>query len=902
MISMASRAILSPGLSICLRCQLRSSGLLPYWKISTFRKVPLAGSPPVTYRRWASTIEPNASEQAAVDNVPHDTASSPVEITSSKEGDAPVAEQAPPKPNRRPGLSQLENRNLLILEMPTRKPRKQPLFKMVEVPEEQLIKQYSYLLVFEENADAFELAIDMMRPNNPQVDPSDRDATKNIVSRKRFQQIQQHLGSQFTRPQLLGYVDTVHKAEHTQSVNRGIVKLLLLEHILKVLWKVEISEEINERMDLIVEKKLAMSKEDIFFLISQNGRNLRIWAQDHTARITVNLRDSSLSIEATMVNIEQLEQKIPELLKQKIGETVDLTALTRLTSFNKSCVPTISKLTGTYIQPVVGSETVYRVSALGPDRGPLEDARRLMFDSHVLSFRTTSSLVVDSSFSPGAKSSDNLRGSLYRIAEDQALTWLMRGRDWSRWRSVKTKIPFIHEMSPSQQKIAALIKQWAPPPDKKPEFVDPDKRLKLNLDEISIAEGMEMVKTLLDSSGVAEEQQHSHLLPQPEYTATLGFLLHNSAMQPAKANSIAEVLKEDPERVFCENIPGLTYLVSDHKLVSALEKPAANPFFNRASDFDLDPETGEPRMNFGPTLVTPKVDEGNPNNHSMLIRFSPSPWEHPEDFETYPPVEMEVEVDSITGDVRNPKVVAVHSNSVVDMMMPAKDCDVRFRRRLVVPLHVGKSDKIVKSAQEGRVAKEFSKEEAAAEGSGPTEGEEEAVKSKSSEEATGDVEPAEAPSTPSLISPHLPNQSSSVDTYLANSKLNPTINKRLQPAAELNLQIPAYLCSASPEIASSLTDTVLVTYIFTSISYATTTPLSRHDYHLNKREIEGGLSGGKKVQLEMEFKKIPGKGIEGKDSVEENREWGTWTESVLGLVGRLGQVLGTRRNIFVGRK
>jgi len=528
-----------------------------------------------------------------------------------------------------------------------------------------------------------------------------------------------------------------------------------------------------------------------------------------------------------------------------------------------------------------------------------------MFDSHELRFRTSFSLVVDSSFSPGAESSDNLRGSLYRIAEDQALTWLMRGRDWSRWRSVKTKNSVTHEMSPSQQKIAALIKQWAPPLDKKPEFVNLDERLKLNLDEISIAEGMEMVKTLLDSPRAVEE--HSHLLPQPEYTAVLGFLMHNSTMQPTKANSLAEVLKEDPERVFCENIPGLTYLVSDHKLVSAPEKPAANPYFNSASGFGLDPETGEPRMNLEATpVMTPKVEEVDPNKYTMLIRFSPSPWEHPEDFETYPPVEMEVEVDSITGEVRNPKVVAVHSNSVVDMMLPARDCDVRFRRRLVVPLHVDKSEKILNSAQEGEIAKEIAQEEAAAAENEPTEREEEeeeeAVESEVCEETAEDAETAEAPSTPNLIAPYLPNQSPSILTYLANSKLNPTANERLQPAAELDLQIPAYLCSVSPGTASSPTDTVPVTYIFTSISYATITPLKRHDYHLNKKEIEGGLSGGKKVQLEMEFRKIPDKRIDDKGRVEDIGRWGTWTESVLGLVGKLGQVLGARRNIFIGRK
>ena len=500
-----------------------------------------------------------------------------------------------------------------------------------------------------------------------------------------------------------------------------------------------------------------------------------------------------------------------------------------------------------------------------------------MLDSHGLNFRTISSLVVDSSFSPGAETSDKLRGSLYRIAEDQALAWLMRGRDWSRWRSIKTKNPATHEMTPSQQRIAALIKQLAPPPDKKPGFVDPEERLKLNLDEIRIAEGMEMVKTLLDPPAAAEEQQHSQLLPQPEYTATLGFLMYNSTMQPAKPNSLAEVLKGDPERVFCENIPGLTYLVSDHRLVNAPEKPAANSYINSASGFGLDPETGEPRMNFEPTPVTPKVEGGDPYKYTMLIRFSPSPWEHPEDFEIYPPVEMEVDVDSATGEVRNPKVVAVHSSSLVDMMLPASECDVRFRRRVVVPLHVDKSGEIAGPVREGGFTEETVKEEAA------------------KEEAA-----AEAPSTPNLTTPHLPNKSS-ILTYLANSKLNPTVNERLQPAPELSLQIPAYLCTVLPETASTATDIVPVNYIFTSISYTTTTPLQRHGYHLNKRVIEGGLSGGKKVQLEMEFKKISSKSIGGA-GLEENGEWVVWAQSVLGLVGRLGHMLGFRGNIFVRKK
>ncbi|KAF8458397.1 hypothetical protein BGX38DRAFT_562983 [Terfezia claveryi] len=150
--------------------------------------------------QWSSTIV--APEQTHVETVPLDAASLSAEIIPSMEG-IPVPE-APPKPTKRPGLPQLENRNFLILEMPAPKRRKQQQYPMDEVLDEDVVKQYTYLLVFEEQADAFHIAIDMMRPNNSQVDPSDPGATKNVVSRKRFQQIEQQLGTQFNKLQLFG--------------------------------------------------------------------------------------------------------------------------------------------------------------------------------------------------------------------------------------------------------------------------------------------------------------------------------------------------------------------------------------------------------------------------------------------------------------------------------------------------------------------------------------------------------------------------------------------------------------------------------------------------------------------------------------------------------------------------
>lgn len=580
-----------------------------------------------------------------------------------------------------------------------------------------------------------------------------------------------------------------------------------------------------------------------------------------------------------------------------------------------------------------------------------------MLDSHELQSRTAYSLIVDASFSPGAKSSENLHGSLFRVAEDRALAWLLQGKDWSRWRSVKTKTPATLDLSPAQQKIAALIRQYAPARDKqKSESVDSDERLKRNLDEIEQNSGMEGLKELLDTPAAPNEPQYLDLLPPPEYSATLGYVMHNSTMQPSKANSLAEVLEEKPDRVFCENIPGLTYLVDSHHHLASRhhgtvkQNTFPTPPMDNALGFDLDPDTGEARVRAQLPPPTEQIEDVDPSTYTMSIRFSPSPWEHGDDFERYPPVEMEVEVDSVSGEVRNPKVVAVYSDSVVDLLLPARECDVRFRRRVVVPLYMDKSGKDVKSASDV----------ASLEGTGPAteakdvaEGEtddalleDQGEKSTSEETTTGwddlvenqgekgtsekaiieengfqekkevveeegvEAEPAEEITEPGkkpltgsgFIASHLPDQSSSILSYIAASRLNPTRNDRLQPAPELTLQIPAYLCTPSTPPAEGVTfsdtkspfDTAPVKYFFTKMSHITTTPLKRHHYHLNKKVVEGGATGGRKTILEMDFKLIENEEVK----PWEVANWGTWTESVLGLVKRLGEVTGQRGGVF----
>lgn len=161
---------------------------------------------------------------------------------------------------KRPGLPQLENRKLLILEMPTKKQRKRTVPHVpTDVAAEEVASLSSYLLVFEDKADTYQLAIEIAKP------------TELRVSRLRFQQIAEQLSAQFLRSQLSSYVNYVRELNNRSPVKSTETKPTLTTRILKDLWKIEISEEIHEREDLIVGKEIVMSKEDIFFLIGQSA-------------------------------------------------------------------------------------------------------------------------------------------------------------------------------------------------------------------------------------------------------------------------------------------------------------------------------------------------------------------------------------------------------------------------------------------------------------------------------------------------------------------------------------------------------------------------------------------------------------------------------------------------------
>ena len=248
--------------------------------------------------------------------------------------------------------------------MPTPKPRRKPT-PISPIEDEEVDLLSSNLLVFEQEVtlDNSQLAISISKPEVLNV------------SRARYEQLYGQLHAQFNSPQVRSYVNWVRQKQKKEEISKKTSKRAMLKVILMEIWGVRIDEEKPEIEDVVVKKKLVLSREDIYFLIGQSkcifgvvvlvkggyvanwgmgtdGKNLRMWAQQYHARITVNIQESEVTFQAVQGSIDELEKRVPEVLKEKIYQDIDLSALTRFASFNRANMSTISTLTETYIHPL----------------------------------------------------------------------------------------------------------------------------------------------------------------------------------------------------------------------------------------------------------------------------------------------------------------------------------------------------------------------------------------------------------------------------------------------------------------------------------------------------------------------------------------------------------------------
>lgn len=463
------------------------------------------------------------------------------------------------------------------------------------------------------------------------------------VSKSRFEQVLKDLDTAFLGPQVKDYLSTTEV-----DIAGGVSKLRkaqALNLVMRQVWGVQIDEEIAAEMDVIREKELKFERMHLFFMMMEGGDMLQKLASRNRTRIILNSKANTVVLKGTKARIERVEHQLRDLPARIIDSEVDISSLLRVGNVTEAYIPSISRLTSVFLDIKDEKLTLHGLKPYGPR--DILDAKRLLFNSTDLHFRQMYSLLGET------KLTSPLTGALYPVTEDQTLPWMYRGREWCRWRSIRT--PRSKTMGSIEDDLLPTISTplLNPARGDKVGYNDIRSLLDSFSANTSTSPGYtDNTAKEVDTSAAAEESGAPYTTPTPPhippgaeiqttYRAVLGQILHSSPTLPKtrEPKSLSDLFASNPSHVLCNSVPKVLDFLS-----------TLNP-------------------------VTYKYD------FKILLKFSPSPWKHPKNFELLPPVEMELQIKPDTNELQALKVAAVESHSIVDVLMPRNACDLRFVKR-----------------------------------------------------------------------------------------------------------------------------------------------------------------------------------------------------------------------------
>ena len=157
---------------------------------------------------------------------------------------------------------------LLILRAPRPRKLRHEGLRVVDDPgEEEALEITVDKLLESELMDAQSLDIALARPA-PDVK----------VSYERYDQLAQKLSKSFLRSQLYEYCHTKDTNETPPKLHYAATKGEIIDTILGHKWGVAVSNDIPERLDVIVNREFLGTRRDIFFIL---GKGLFIFSISH---------------------------------------------------------------------------------------------------------------------------------------------------------------------------------------------------------------------------------------------------------------------------------------------------------------------------------------------------------------------------------------------------------------------------------------------------------------------------------------------------------------------------------------------------------------------------------------------------------------------------------------------
>lgn len=130
-----------------------------------------------------------------------------------------------------------------------------------------------------------------------------------VVSKRRFEQLEQLLDSAYTLPQLRAYTKEYYGVANSKMTKRDIIHQIVAKY-----WNCVINDQMNESEDLITERIIDISTRDMYLLLlTNNGKILNNFARIG-ATLAVAIDENILIVRATRSIIKYVEVSLNKIL------------------------------------------------------------------------------------------------------------------------------------------------------------------------------------------------------------------------------------------------------------------------------------------------------------------------------------------------------------------------------------------------------------------------------------------------------------------------------------------------------------------------------------------------------------------------------------------------------------
>lgn len=543
-----------------------------------------------------------------------------------------------------------------------------------------------------------------------------------MVSKKRYEQLFNDIQRAYSLPQLKQFLLTHTKRTRVSSKER---KVDIVNYIISKHWNIKISKDIDESSDVIVENTIDLSRRDLFIIVSNNGQLPRYWSKSG-AKIVILGDEQKIIIRSTADTFAWINASMMKVLNNVANRYLDLASLQPLVDTTNLPLDKIQRISNVYIER---EPSKFILSSTSTNQ--IDQAERLILASTGLTPRQFDSYLVD------VNKSNLEKGAFTRIIEEDALSWIDRDREWSRWRFIRRKIDKSDEpeefdiadiFNTSSQKSVKLNN--VPAPDT-PEFKLLDVKSGSTQDITSTQDSKSVNQQYINSITDSILKQFDSLkqsnlfsTPRPEESnyavaATFGNILYSDV---SRKDNMTKVLKKDPSTSFLSNIPNITEFSRTLSLYSVPETDSVvetegsevveepldefstdniqlNKHKNDKEHLDLtetffkdgrSPADAINTLFENPDEFSKEVKNSNlvsdEHTYFVQIKFLPSPF-HPKgqpgvsnlSFETLPPLEMWIEVDeSDRADTSTVNLMAVERESNTFTSIPQRNSDIKF--------------------------------------------------------------------------------------------------------------------------------------------------------------------------------------------------------------------------------